>query len=379
LDWLHYNVSICDRDAGGSAVASSAYISRSKIHCERDGLTKDYTRSSLHGERIVADLGVTLPTGAPAWMADRSQLWNSLEAVEKRGRLARKIVVALPDDIPEEDAIELARAIVAQHVAEGHVCDAAIHCNAGSKGPLNRHLHIQEPLRGVDSEGFEPKCRNYYLCRDGSGAEEWLSATELREANASGRPFEKVFKWRKGDDIAQMTQSEAAEQAGWKRAGKTPVQEGRYLHPEWDSVEDLERSREQAAALINEAQQKAGLEERVSHLSFEERGIRRIPTLHEGPSVRAMEERSALKGEEGPVTDVRLRNAEIRKANRLLRELAERVARLWAALRILRELKQSKEKKGSLRPSVTAQRKQAIRKTRSGGRGARKEIGGYRC
>jgi hypothetical protein len=32
---------------------------------------------------------IMLPEGGPAWMADRSALWNAVEAIEKRGILTR--------------------------------------------------------------------------------------------------------------------------------------------------------------------------------------------------------------------------------------------------------------------------------------------------
>ena len=57
------NTSMVGRRDDVSAVAGAAYISRSRIYDERVGLTRDYRCCHCH-ERLVADLGVTLPEGA---------------------------------------------------------------------------------------------------------------------------------------------------------------------------------------------------------------------------------------------------------------------------------------------------------------------------
>ncbi len=78
--------------------------------------------------------------------------------------------------------------------------------------------------------------------------------------------------------------------------------------------------REYAADLMNEALERAGVDERVDHRSFEARGIDREPTEHLGPTASEIERR----GEESERGD---RNREIAERNfemdRLVGELAE--------------------------------------------------------
>ena len=85
------------RKAGQSVVAAAAYRSGTVLHDELYGTIHNYKRK----EKVEA-AEIVLPAGAPAWMADREKLWNSAEAAETRkdSRLARELVVALPNDLP---------------------------------------------------------------------------------------------------------------------------------------------------------------------------------------------------------------------------------------------------------------------------------------
>ncbi|MGN0038040.1 MAG: MobA/MobL family protein, partial [Coriobacteriales bacterium] len=112
------DVAIVTRGRTASAVASAAYISRSRLTNERDGITHDYSRSHPH-ERLVADLGIELPRDAPERLRERAELWNEVERSEARSdsQLARKIMIPLPDDLTDGQAVELAREIIAERVA----------------------------------------------------------------------------------------------------------------------------------------------------------------------------------------------------------------------------------------------------------------------
>jgi hypothetical protein len=93
----------------------------------------------------------------------------------------------------------------------------------------------------------------------------------------------------------------------------TGAQEVRYL-------------REYACDLINGALERIGLEERVDHRSFEERGIEREPTTHLGPKAAAMERR----GVESDRGDVNRETADRNQLDQLVTELAaldEEIAR----------------------------------------------------
>jgi len=122
---FHCNSSIIKRSSGSSSVASSAYRSGEKILDEKTGIAHDYTRKKgvLHTEIIT-------PDNVPDWAKNRHQLWNAVEAAEKRkdSQLAREIMVALPNELTEAQRLELVRNyITEQFTTKGMIADLAIH------------------------------------------------------------------------------------------------------------------------------------------------------------------------------------------------------------------------------------------------------------
>ena len=312
------DISICTRGVSAGAVASAAYNSRAKMECERDGISYDYTRSHIH-ERLVCDLGIEAPEHTPERLLDRSTLWNEVEQIEKRAdaQLCRKLMVPLPDELTEKQNIELARRMIADRVAEGHIVDAVIHCN---RNGTNMHLHMLEPFREVDERGFRPKSENVYLVRDiAYEREAKMNAQELKAAKERGEHWEKVYQYKDGRQLTKE-QAEAANLDPIKdRKHKHPEQETRYLN-NWNDRDRAEVWREQWATRMNEALESAGRQERVDHRSYERQGVERVPQVHEGYKVRALEMQAERQAQEQgreyePVTDVRITNREIAQHN----------------------------------------------------------------
>lgn len=78
----------------------------------------------------------------------------------------------------------------------------------------------------------------------------------------------------------------------------------------WDGPGRVDEMRESWAVHQNQRLKEAGRPERVDHRSYRERGILREPTIHEGPQVRAMEERG-IYTERGAINrGVKYRNEE---------------------------------------------------------------------
>ena len=95
----HFKISIVKRSQGQSAVAGAAYQSGERLFSEYDQKTKFYNKKKelVHAE-------IMLPTHAPPGYADRATLWNAVEAVENQwnAQLARRIVLALPREVPKD-------------------------------------------------------------------------------------------------------------------------------------------------------------------------------------------------------------------------------------------------------------------------------------
>lgn len=367
---FHCDISVVGRTSGGSSVASAAYASRSRMQDARTGATYDYRRCHRH-ERLVADLGVSLPEGAPERWRGRPALWNEVEATERgaRAQLCRKVEVALPVELDEEGRLALARDIVAYYVAQGMVVDACVHDALDGHNP---HLHMQMPLRACNEDGFLPKSENEYLARDDGGNEQWMSATELKAANDAGGSWSKVHKWRKGSERRDLTDAEAAGWQGARRASKAPVQRTRYL-TDWNDKAKAEEWRAAMADMENDALERAGEGARVDHRSYARRGLDVVPTVHEGPAVAMQEAKAKQRAErEGtayePVTERRRENERIRRSNeafrRLVALLVERLRRLVAArARMMRQTRAAQRARASPRkaPARAQARRQPAR------------------
>ena len=160
---FHCPIQIIQRSKGKSAVAAAAYRSGEKLVNEWDGMTHDYTRKGgvVHTE-------IMLPSHAPSEFADRSTLWNSVEAIEKSAtsQLAREIEVALPVELPRAEQLALVRAFVKDNFVDAGMCaDFAIH----DKGTGNPHAHILLTIRPIKENGeWGAKCRKVYDL-DGQG------------------------------------------------------------------------------------------------------------------------------------------------------------------------------------------------------------------
>src|SRR5450755_1219846 len=77
---------------GRSVIAAAAYRAGSKLVDEVREKTFDYTRRV----KGVIQSMILAPEGAPAWATNSGQLWNTVEAGEKRkdAQLAREFVLA---------------------------------------------------------------------------------------------------------------------------------------------------------------------------------------------------------------------------------------------------------------------------------------------
>ncbi|MFQ3617567.1 MAG: MobQ family relaxase [Cyanobacteriota bacterium] len=139
----HYSAKILSRGQGYNAIAAAAYRAGVALRDRQTGEIYDYSRKTK-----VAYTEILLPTKAPPWFLDREELWNAVEASEKRrdSQVAREINVALPKELPLEDCLELLRGFCReQYVEQGMVADLAVHWL-----DKNPHAHILLTTRSLD-------------------------------------------------------------------------------------------------------------------------------------------------------------------------------------------------------------------------------------
>lgn len=154
-----FSAQVIGRSSGRSSVAASAYRAGALMRDERTGLAHDYTRKGgIEHTEILA------PENAPAWMRDRTQLWNAVEKAERRkdAQLAREVQLSLPSELSAEERRDLARAFVTREfVDRGMVADLAIHGPDRQGDERNHHAHVMLTLRELTGEGFGKKAREW--------------------------------------------------------------------------------------------------------------------------------------------------------------------------------------------------------------------------
>ena len=154
-----FSAQVIKRSDGKSAVAAAAYRSGERLLDERTGTVCDYTRKGgvIHSE-------IVTPANTPDWMHDRAQLWNTVEAVERRkdAQLAREIQLSLPHELTDDQRKALVMGFVQeQFVARGMIADIAIHAPSAAGDIRNHHAHVMLTMRSLIGDGFGNKERDW--------------------------------------------------------------------------------------------------------------------------------------------------------------------------------------------------------------------------
>jgi len=274
----HFSVSIVKRSHGQSAVAASAYQSGDKLFCLSDHTQKYYS----HKKEIVWT-DVLLPPNAPPGYKDRNALWNSVEQSEKRydAQLARRIIVALPREIPRESQITLVKTFCfEQFVSRGMVADIAIHDRNGD----NPHAHILLTMRALDNEGgWLPKSRLVYE----------LDENGEKQKTASGN---------------------------WKSRKENTT--------DWDRRENVKLWRNAWEQAVNRRYRHHELPFTVSLSSFKAQGESKLPTVHIGPAASQMEKRGIRTNRGNLNRDIRAYNSQLYRLRKDTQTVSNRLGEL---------------------------------------------------
>lgn len=265
----HCCIKTGSRGKGQSAIAASAYRAGTKLTDEQTGEISDYTHKSgvIYSE-------ICLCENAPIAYSDRQTLWNAVQEIEKasNSRLFREIEVALPREMKRADHIRTVQEYVKHFTDNGMCADWSLH----DKGTGNPHAHIMLTVRGIDENGkWTPKSRKVYdLDENGQRI--------LQKIDKTGR---KQYKSHKED------------------------------YNNWNDKERVTEWRELWAKCCN-----ARLSEReqIDHRSHTERGLKTLPTIHEGYAARKL----AAGGKHSDRIQL---NADIKAYNKEYRHLEERI------------------------------------------------------
>ena len=156
--YYRFEAGVIKRSSGHSAVAKAAYNAGVKIYDQRLGETFNFTRKQdVYGSKILAS------ANAPEWVYDRSELWNRIEAAEKRkdSQVARHFVLSLPNFMSDGEKVAVTKSFLHQEcVWRGMVADIAWHDFDG-KNRHNPHAHVMLSMRVLDRDGFGKKNRDW--------------------------------------------------------------------------------------------------------------------------------------------------------------------------------------------------------------------------
>lgn len=145
-----FEAKIFSRSRGDSSVAKAAYRAGASLSDRCTGEVHDF-RAKKH----VVHSEIMAPASAAAWAFDREELWNRVEAAERRSdaQVAREIRLTLPRELDREQQIALVREWCGtQYVSRGMIADFAIHAPPASDGGEQPHAHIMLTMRQLDAE-----------------------------------------------------------------------------------------------------------------------------------------------------------------------------------------------------------------------------------
>lgn len=238
---FHMSFSNISAGKGRSAIASAAYRSGEKLFDDKEGRSYFYARS------VMPESFILTPKNAPKWANDRQKLWNEVEKKDRKAnsRYAKEFNVALPVELTNEEQKALITKFVQEtFVDKGMVADVAIHRDHKE----NPHAHVMltnRPFNPDGSWGLKSKTQ-YVLDKNGK---------QLLTKN--GNPKQRKI-WL----------------VDWDKPGK--VEEWRHA---W-------------AEEVNSLFQAKGMPERISEKSYEEQGIEKTPTKHEGHNSQTKERKA---------------------------------------------------------------------------------------
>ena len=208
----------------------------------------------------------------------------------KKAQLAYSFDISFQNEFTQEENIALARQFLIEHfVSHGMVVDFAVHEPEKEDGGINNpHFHFLCPIRPIEQNGkwgLKQK-REYVLDENGNRIPDG-----------------------KGDYVFNAAPT-----------------------TDWGSAETLELWREQWEVMCNAKFEEKGLDVRIDHRSYERQGIELLPTVHEGPTVRAMEKKG-INTEKGEFNRwIKATNAFIRNLRKNLSALLETIKEIKAEL-----------------------------------------------
>lgn len=246
-----------------SPLACAAYRSGEKLVDEIDNKTFFYKRG------VAPVTHILVPSNAPKWASNREKLWNEVNRIEKNynAQFAREFNIALPVELNNEQQENLTLDFCqTAFVDRGMVADISIHRDDED----NPHFHVMLTVRPFNEDGS------------------WgIKAKRQYKFDEQGNHI--LDKYGKKDFYKVNT-------------------------TDWNNKDVFNSWRKLWADKANQYLNENGINETISHLSNEDRGIEEMPTIHEGYVARKMEEN-------GQNSDRVSFNKEVKKYNKTISDI----------------------------------------------------------
>lgn len=262
--------------------ATASAAYRSRARITDNRTGKTYDFSRRKG---VEESLIFTPDNSPISRAD---LWNMAEAAERRkdGITAREYELALPSELDAEGRKNLTKNFCVFLMKKyGVAVDAALHAPTREGDQRNFHAHVMVTTRRY----------------------------------SAGKLLEKTDFDLSGRDLQ-------------KKGLKSQKEQLEEIRAEWEE-------------LVNNALEASGIQQRISHKSHEDRGIRAIPTVHMGVAATAME-RKGIATDRGELN----RRPVLRRLYSEFIQVKKEIRRLDAELSQMRQKREAENEQ--LRPAA---------------------------
>lgn len=275
----HCSISNVSRAKGASSCATYAYISGEKIYDDRLNKTFNYS----HKERVLKTVTI-LPKNAPAEYADPKKMFNSIEKklTADNARTAKKIEVALPKELSLEEQQQILNEYIYNNLTkEGYAAIYSIHEDIKKTG--NRHAHIEIPNRPINERGeWCGKSKKDYVLDDNGNR---IPIIEYQKDENR-----KYLKDKNGRKIPILDENGQPKQKVDNRNRK----QWKRIDVEVNKLDTKEFLFQLRKEWANEVNKHLPIEQQIDHRSHNERGLEKIPTIHEGYAARRIEERGKV-------------------------------------------------------------------------------------
>lgn len=289
----HYHCEIYNirRTSGGnSAVKKAAYNSGDELHDNEQDKTFKFEKPEVLESKIL------LPQNAPARLRDRATLWNEAQGAEKdpKGIIAREFEICFPNELTEEQAKRLVNSYAKTLVRQGMCVDYSIHWKNG-----NHHAHVLATTRKIERGKFAKVKEKKVYARDKDG-----NKIPLLDENGNQK-----VRVREGHGVEKLWERVTERADPFRNKGTYAMWRKRWQN------------------YTNAALKMAGSKDRVSCLSYKERGIDKVPQIHEGRAAQEIEKR-------GGISERCQTNRNIRSLNEQSSALKEKKAALENELQL---------------------------------------------